>query len=242
MNEHLSSASLKALAKGQLLGKYGTLVGAYAIHMGCVFFATICDFLFVDTTTLIGIIIYYGVSFIISLLSGLFVFGEAYIYLKLACNRQVTIGDLFYGFSNGSDKVLKVQAVLALISMILGLPNILVSYNQNALLENPYFLLISVIVILLFSTADVVISLIFSQCFYLMLDFPQYSVKEVLKGSFRVMKGSKGRLFYIDLSFIPLFLLGLCTCGIGFLWILPYYQGTRANFYLDLMKKRETYN
>ena len=99
MNEHLSSASLKALAKGQLLGKYGTLVGAYAIHMGCVFFATICDLLLVDTTTLIGIIIYYGVSFIISLLSGLFVFGEAYIYLKLACNRQVTIGDLFYVFS-----------------------------------------------------------------------------------------------------------------------------------------------
>ena len=238
MNEHLSSASLKALAKGQLLGKYGTLVGAYAIHMGCVFFATICDLLFVDTTTLIGIIIYYGVSFIISLLSGLFVFGEAYIYLKLACNRQVAIGDLFYGFSNGSDKVLKVQAVLVLISMILGIPNILVSYNQNALLTNPYLLLICVIMILLFAATNVVISLIFSQSFYLMLDFPQYSVKEVLKGSFRVMKGSKGRLFYIDLSFIPLFLLGLCTCGIGFLWILPYYQGTRANFYLDLMKKR----
>lgn len=238
MNEHLSSASLKTLAKGQLLGKYGTLVGAYAIHMACVLFATLCDLLFVDTTTLIGIIIYYAVSFIISLLSGLFVFGEAYIYLKLACNQQVTIGDLFYGFSNGSDKVLKVQAVLALISMILGIPNILVSYNQNALLTNPYLLLICVIVILIFAVADVVISLIFSQSFYLMLDFPGYSPMEVLRGSYKIMKGSKGRLFYIDLSFIPLFLLGLCTCGIGFLWILPYYQSTRANFYLDLMKKR----
>lgn len=62
MNEHLSSASLKALAKGQLLGKYGTLVGAYAIHMACVLFATICDLLFVDTNTLIGVIIYYAVS------------------------------------------------------------------------------------------------------------------------------------------------------------------------------------
>lgn len=238
MNQHLSSASLKALAKGQLLGKYGTLVGAYAIHMGCVLFATICDLLFVDTTALFGIIIYYAVSFIISLLNGLFILGEAYIYLKLACNQQVTISDLFFGFSNGSDKILKVQAVLAVISMILGLPNILFSYYQNALLENPYLLLISVIVILVFTVADVVISLTFSQSFYLMLDFPGYSPKEVLRGSFRIMKGSKGRLFYIDLSFIPLFLLGLCTCGIGFLWILPYYQGTKANFYLDLMKKR----
>ena len=60
MNEHLSSASLKTLAKGQLLGKYGTLVGAYGIHIACVLFATLCDLLFVDTTTLIGIIIYYA--------------------------------------------------------------------------------------------------------------------------------------------------------------------------------------
>lgn len=238
MNEHLSSASLKALAKGQLLGKYGTLVGAYAIHIACVLFAAICGLLLVDTTTLIGIIIYDAVSFIISLLSGLFVFGEAYIYLKLACNRPVSISDLFYGFSNGSNKVLKVQAVLALVSMVLGLPNTLVSYHQDALLSNPYLLLICVIVILLFTTADVVISLIFSQSFYLMLDFPGYSPKEVLHGSYKIMKGNKGRLFYIDLSFLPLFLLGLCTCGIGFLWILPYYQGTKANFYLDLMKKK----
>ncbi|MGN1180443.1 MAG: DUF975 family protein, partial [Suilimivivens sp.] len=88
------------------------------------------------------------------------------------------------------------------------------------------------------SIANVILSLMFSQSFYLMLDFPGYSAKDVLVKSNVIMKGNKGRLFYIDLSFIPLFLLGLCTCCIGFLWILPYYQSTRANFYLDLMKKR----
>lgn len=238
MNEHLSSAALKTLAKGQLLGKYGTLIGAYGIHIACVFFATLCVLFFVDTTTFVGVIIYYAVSFIISLLSGLFLFGEAYIYLKLACNRQVTINDLFYGFLNGSEKVLCLQVVLSLISLILGLPNALLAYNQNAVLENPYLLLAFVIVILLFAIAEVILNLMFSQSFYLLLDFPAYEPMEVLRASCRLMKGSKGRLFYLDLSFIPLFLLGLCTCGIGFLWILPYYQGTKANFYLDLAKKK----
>ena len=82
MNEHLSSASLKSLAKGQLLGKYGTVVAAYAIHMGCILFTSFMVSMFIDTATLIGNIIYLLVSVLLSLFGGLFVYGEAYIYLK----------------------------------------------------------------------------------------------------------------------------------------------------------------
>jgi len=85
MNEHLSSASLKSLAKGQLLGKYGTVVAAYAIHMGCILFTSFMISMFIDTATLIGNIIYLLVSILLSLFGGLFVYGEAYIYLKIAC-------------------------------------------------------------------------------------------------------------------------------------------------------------
>lgn len=238
MNDYLSSASLKALAKGQLLGKYGTLVSAYAIHMVCVFFATISTAVLVDVSTVLGNIIYYAVSFIISLLSGLFVFGEAYIYLKIACNQQVSVSDIFFGFSKNPDRILKVQAVLALVSMICNLPNMLVTSVSSDMYNKPYLFLVSVILLLTGSIINIIVSLMFSQSFYLMLDFPGYSAKEALTNSRNVMKGSMGRLFYIDLSFIPLFLLGLLTCGIAFLWILPYYQAARANFYLDLMKKR----
>ena len=52
-----------------------------------------------------------------------------------------------------------------------------------------------------------------------------------------MMKGSKGRLFYIDLTFVPLMLLCVLTCGIGLLWLMPYMQATKANFYLDLVKQ-----
>lgn len=238
MNNYLSSASLKSLAKGQLLGKYGTLVGAYAIHIICVLLATFSAFILVDTTSIVGTVIYYLVSFIISLLSGLFIYGEAYIYLKLACNRQVAVSDLFYGFSQAPDKILKVQAVLALISMLCNLPNTLIPPVSEALPDNPYHFLFSVLLMLVCSVVNIILTLMFSQSFYLMLDFPKYSAKEVLVKSRRIMAGNKGRLFYIDLSFIPLCFLGICTCGIAFLWILPYYQSTRANFYLDLMKKR----
>ncbi|MBD5456473.1 MAG: DUF975 family protein [Lachnospiraceae bacterium] len=239
MNDYLSSASLKSLAKGQLLGKYGTLIGACAIHMAFILIAHYSAVLLVYNTSIIGTIIYYIVSFIIYLIEGIFSFGEAYIYLKLACNQKVAVKDLFVGFTgSNTNKILAVQAVLSLISMICGIPIILFMDTYSSDSVNPYLFLLSVILMLFFYTTNVIISLMFSQSYYLMLDFPQYSTKDIFTKGMKLMKGSKGRLFYINLSFIPLFLLGMCTCCIGYLWILPYIQAVYANFYLDLMKKR----
>ena len=53
------------------------------------------------------------------------------------------------------------------------------------------------------------------------------------------MKGHKGRLFYIGLSFIPLKLLAILSLGIGFLWVYPYQYMTQTLFFLDLMNPQE---
>ena len=237
MNDFLPSASLKSLAKGQLLGKYGTAVGAYALHMACVTAASFGAFFLIDTSSIIGTVIYYAAAFIISLLSGLFVCGEAYIYLKIACNQKASISDLFHGFQNMPNKILQVQAVLAAISLVCSLPNMLLPYFLNHPDNSLLFLLMTVLIIFT-GIVNIILTLTFSQCYYLMLDFPQYSAKELLLMSKKVMTGSKGRLFYIQLSFLPLMLLSTCTCCLAFLLLGSYMQATQANFYLDLMKKR----
>lgn len=84
----------------------------------------------------------------------------------------------------------------------------------------------------------VVITLAFTPVFYMMLDFPNYTVKDILKKSIEVMKGNKMRYFLLDLSFIPWMFIGILTCGIGLLWIIPYMNMTSTNFYLDLMACR----
>lgn len=48
------------------------------------------------------------------------------------------------------------------------------------------------------------------------------------------MEGNLGRLFYIELSFIGLALLGLLSCGIGMLWVTPYMMQVSVNFYRSL--------
>lgn len=58
---------------------------------------------------------------------------------------------------------------------------------------------------------------------------------EAITESRKLMDGHKMDLFVLDLSFIGWGLLGLITCGIGFIWITPYYRQTKANFYRSLV-------
>ena len=58
---------------------------------------------------------------------------------------------------------------------------------------------------------------------------------EAITESRKLMDGHKMDLFVLDLSFIGWGLLGLITCGIGFIWITPYYRQTKANFYRSLI-------
>ena len=74
-----------------------------------------------------------------------------------------------------------------------------------------------------------------SQSFYLLQDFPDRSVPDLLKMSIRLMKGNKWRFFRMLLSFIPLTLLGIITLFIPLLWLHSYVETSLAAFYQDLI-------
>ncbi|WP_277934317.1 DUF975 family protein [Parablautia intestinalis] len=252
MNQYLSSASLKALAKGQLLGKYGTVIGAYLLHFLCAVPFGLAVTLFISTDTIWGTLIYCIALFLFGLLSGYFIAGETYIYLKIACNQTPYVSDLFHFFRGDTLKLFQVQAVLTAIDIICTLPSLLLSSHINQSLLSfdadmaaagvlPVNASLFLVYIILYLAGTIinfyVHSLLFSQVFYLMLDFPEYTAPELLKRSARLMKGSKGRLLYISLSFVPLIILGAFSFGIAFLWLIPYMEAVNANFYLDLIRK-----
>lgn len=253
MNQYLSSASLKSLAKGQLLGKYGTVIGAFMLHGLCIMPISMILSLTIGTGTAIQTILYCLGTFLVNLFAGFFVAGEAYIYLKVACNQKPQVMDLFYCFRGDTMKVLKLQTVFAVVSLVCSLPAQIVSgfvndsisaaaySSKNApgtLPVNGSLFLTYVILFLAGTVIEIFVRLLFSQVFYLMLDFPQYTAKELFQMSLRLMKGNIGRLFYLQISFLPLILLSFLSCGIALLWISPYMDATLANFYLDLIKKK----
>lgn len=72
---------------------------------------------------------------------------------------------------------------------------------------------------------------------YILKDYPELSANQAINLSRKMMKGHKLDLFLLNLSFLGWFLLCLLTCGIGFVWFMPYVQTANAIFYQDVKKK-----
>lgn len=255
MNRFKSSAELKASAREHLLGHYGTAMGAFVL-MGLLVGAAsgIVTFL-VPPYTVINTILYHAIMFLIYVLTGLLNSGLCYLYLKLVCERPVSIGDFFYGFQLCPEKAVIMQAWITLLTYIANLPQIVITYmikqiplsgsttllvtdilTESQLVQLSKYMLPYSLSLILSGVVSVILNLVYAQAFFLLHDFPQYSARELLQKSRRLMVHHKGRFFYLCVSFIPLFLLGFLSWGLALLWVLPYMAATEAEFFLDLIR------
>ena len=242
---YMTSSELKSRAKDLLDGHFGSamliLFLGNMVSMTLTFMITnfFNSFQFnLSLSILARILIPLLINMVIAMFTNIFSAGYALFFLNMACKRSYDISNLFYGFRWQLKKCLILSGFFSAVYMILQLPcqicsiMFLQSKNMNWLTAT-----------MLAASAAIVIRtvflLIFSQCFYLMLDFPEYSAGQLLRSSMRLMSGHKGRLFYLQMSFIPLVLLALLSCGIGMLWLRPYMQMTCTCFFLDLMNPQK---
>lgn len=234
MNKYRSSAELKALAKEKLDGKYSTVIVAVAlIHL--------LTFLLASTATpvsVFGVIVSTLTSAIISAVLGIFQTGLALLFLNIACGEPYSSGDIYYGFRISPGRSLKVSVVIVLVNMIPLLPyQIFSMMYMNT--QNSIWFILTMVTLAIGLVIYVPLSLALSQSYFLLLDFPDYSAKQILQTSCRIMKGHMGRLFYIEASFLPLQLLAALSLGIGLLWVMPYMHMTYALFFLDIMNPQK---
>lgn len=69
---------------------------------------------------------------------------------------------------------------------------------------------------------------------FILKDEPEMKNNAAIEKSMAMMENNKMKLFLLDLSFIGWALLCIVTFGIGFLFLQPYMQVSRAAFYEDL--------
>ena len=120
---------------------------------------------------------------------------------------RVDLNDLFSGFTSG--------------------------LTENLLLGFLSMLFIS-LWSLLFVIPGLVKSYSYSMAFYIRYDDPSKGWRACIDESRAMMDGYKMKLFMLDLSFIGWYLLGMLAFGIGVLFVEPYHQMARANFYESL--------
>jgi uncharacterized membrane protein len=77
----------------------------------------------------------------------------------------------------------------------------------------------------------------YSMSFYILADNKSLKPGEALKMSEKMMDGNKWKFFTLQLRFIGWSLLCILTLGIGFLWLIPYIEISKAKFYDDIKDK-----
>lgn len=87
---------------------------------------------------------------------------------------------------------------------------------------------------------SIIKGLAYSMYPYVLRDEPDLSVWQTLKKSEAIMKGYKGKLFLMYLSFVGWFILGAFTFGILYIWLTPYVMTSTVKFYDDV--RRAYYN
>lgn len=137
--------------------------------------------------------------------------GQSIFFLKLAKNKDVKCTDVFLGYKN----FLKVIGVSILIGII------------------------TFIGLIVFIIPGIILSIMYSQVYYILAENTEIGIVECLKKSRIMMQGRKWDYFVLMLSFILWGILTTVTCGIAGLYVIPYYEATITNFYLDINNKTE---
>ena len=230
-----TSSQLKQVARGIMIGKYRNAISI--LLASDLIISTLSLFTSTNADSYIGIAIGFIVSFILVLFGTILNVGQCSFYLNIACQQPFQFSDLFTGFKTHPDKIIITQVIIQLLTAVPVIPAVVVmaiaAYTNNSML-----ILIACLLLILGCGISWWISLKYSQVYYLLLDFPDCSFMELLKMSWKLMKGNAGRLLYIQVSFIPITLAGLLSFGIGLLFVQPYQNMTYTLFYLDLMQSK----
>lgn len=243
MNPYCSRSELKNTAKESLAGRYKSIIFvtifASLMVVPITYFQSLLESLVQQMengqSTLLGDIILFFLASVFGALCNLFNIGIYLLYLKIACKQSYSLYDLWYCFRGEHfQKAFMVSFWTRLPGVICTLPSVICArlFLQSQSSTMGLYMTMAFIVGMI---VQLPINLALSMSYFLMLDFPQYSVKDILSHSIQLMKGNKGRLFSIEISFLPLHILGICSIGIGYLWLTPYINMTRALFFLDLM-------
>ncbi len=132
-------------------------------------------------------------------------YGISYIFIKQARDgAEMDIADLFKGFTDDFGG-----------TFLLGLMITIFVALWSILLIVP----------------GIVKSLAYSMAYYIKVDYPELDWRECIRRSSAMMNGHKGELFMLYLSFIGWFIVGSLCLGVGTLWVVPYLEATKVQFY-----------
>lgn len=208
--DYVANSTLREKARNQLKGHWGAPI-------------LVCLIIFLFTCAIEGIfgkVTIYHFEFGLNLSNDIFFIprilqalifaplnlGIAICFLKFIRTRDFDLEDLFKGFNN---------YVTALIAQVL-------------------MTIFIALWTLLLIIPGIIAEIKYSMTFYIIADNPEISALDAIDKSKKMMDGHKWEYFCLQLSFIGWGILSIITCGIGFIWLVPYVKTSNTYFYENI--------
>ena len=180
------------------------------------------------------------------------------VFIFLALTQLFTNQDRVVTLSNGESMVSPSSAFFNLLSFILTGP---LTYGlmeffrrlraQTADIKDLFLgfkrfgdtfllnLLTTVFIVLwslLLIIPGIIAAIRYTMAYLIMTENPDMTALESITASKMMMEGHKMEFFSFALSFIGWFFLGIVTFGLGFLYVIPYYNASKVEFYENLKR------
>jgi len=150
------------------------------------------------------------------LISGPISYGFAWVFLRQSRDgAPMEIGELFCGFSEDFVQTMLIGLLTSLFTALWTI---------------------------LFFPIGIVKGYAYSMAYFVKADNPHLNANDCITLSREIMDGHKIELFVLDLSFIGWYILGYLCLGVGVLWVIPYHNAARAQFYNAVSEGREIFD
>ena len=164
---------------------------------------------------------------------GLLRYGISRYFLSFITTKKASPANIFAGFKGSTETIIGISLILAIISLISQLPYIIYTFFFSV--NTSHSFLLSLILFLAGNLVVYLIEAYLAPVYFVICDNPSTKLTWVMIITFSLMN-KKNFFKYIGLqiSFVPLYLLGLLSLGIGLLWVVPYAYTSYAYFYETL--------
>lgn len=211
----------------------------------------------ITSTTATGAIFFIIAIIALAIISPLFQYAQSKAFLKANRGEDFTVGNVFDGFKENPGKTFAVGILQFFViwlcyfipsfigGIFLGIAGgrakDMLSFGSITTADDAGYFIGRVgpliVVAFAFFVAAMVIGIIatfmYTLVYYVRIDNPDMTVVQILKTSRKIMHGRKIDFFVLHFTFIGWAIVSCITCGIGFLWFVPYVQAATAAFYDD---------
>ena len=199
---NMTCKELKRIARENLTHHYGIPMGALLVA-GIIPLAIELPFSMVqgEHPTLAQNIIFYIAEFLIALISYTLSAGVLYLHLNIARHKQYSLGMVFFPFRNRPDRFI-LAGLIELLIMLTGLIPVFAGIAIINYMDSPTGWLLFGILALVSFIIEILLALNLVLMVFFVIDHPDMRLWDCLRNSIHTMKGHKGKLLYIYLSFI----------------------------------------